>query len=110
MRAVLERAGYQVLEVLDGEHGLQVVRQLDLQVDLLVSDLQMPRMGGNVLAATLRITYPTLRVLYVTGHADMVELAETDAVLLKPFTPGELVRRVREIVQTEPARMPVTSG
>ena len=105
MRAALERVGYQVLEALDGEHGLRVAQHLDFEVDLLLSNLQLPRMRGDLLAASLRATYPSLRVLYITGHTDMVELAETDAVLFKPFTPVELVQRVRDIVATDPGQV-----
>ena len=105
MRASLEQAGYDVLEVLDGEHVLQVVRRLAAPVDLLLTDVMMPRMRGDVLATRLRSLYPLLRVLYVTGYPGKLAALEFggqlpyDSVLAKPFTPADLVRRVRAILR-----------
>ena len=110
MRATLERAGYNVLEVLDGEHALQVARRLAGPIDLLLSDVVMPRMRGDALAQRLRTLYPPIKVLFVTSHADLVNAADLEheldyeSVLLKPFKPHELVHRVREVLKGSPAK------
>ena len=114
MRATLERAGYNVLEVLDGEHALQVARRLAGPIDLLLSDVVMPRMRGDALAQRLRALYPPIKVLYVTGHANLVNAADPEhelgdeSVLLKPFKPHELIHRVRALLNSSPAEPAAT--
>jgi signal transduction histidine kinase len=99
----LEGAGYTVLQAADGEEALRGVLAGELRVDLLVSDVTMPRLGGVELAARARDHRPDLRVLYISGHEG--ERAELDralrdgtALLAKPFTPSELACRVRELL------------
>jgi DNA-binding response OmpR family regulator len=104
MRAALERAGHTVLEARDGEHALEIANRLGDAVDLLLADVVMPRMGGCVLANRLLARYPLTKVLYVTGRADVRSVLEgngnpTSAVLRKPFTPRDLTRRVREVLE-----------
>ena len=112
MRATLERDGCIVLEVMDGEHALQVMRRFAGSLDLLVADVALPRMRGDALAERLQSFYPMLKVLYVTGPAgelapiERIGRVSGDAVLLKPFTPGDLARQVRVILRSEPT--PVT--
>ncbi|MBK5295589.1 MAG: response regulator [Vicinamibacteria bacterium] len=104
-REVLEKYGYRVLEAANGEEALVVADQHAGPVDLLLSDVVMPRMGGPELAQALLQRRPTVKVLYMSGYTDhpMVRRGVVDAgvaFLQKPFTPTLLVSRIRELLET----------
>ncbi|NMC72206.1 MAG: response regulator, partial [Myxococcales bacterium] len=108
MRRTLAAAGYRVLEAADGEEALAVAGSLAGGIDLLLTDVVMPRMDGWTLADRLQQARPGLRVLFVSGHAEeAVARHKTPAggaeILAKPFSPADLVRRVRRALD-EPAR------
>ncbi len=94
---VLSDDGYEVLEARNGLEALAVAAAAG-RIDLLLTDLKMPGMGGRDLARQLQRDRPGLRVLFVSGYAgDGEDGAPADAVLLdKPFTPEGLMARVRE--------------
>jgi two-component system, cell cycle sensor histidine kinase and response regulator CckA len=97
---VLRGKGYRVLEASDGEAALQVAGKAGT-IDLLVTDLVMPGLGGAALAARLVAARPALRVVFITGYApEAVErqgdLAVGSGLLEKPFTADQLARKVRE--------------
>ena len=103
-REVLERYGYTVLEAANGEEALKVAEQHEGPLDLLLSDVVMPRMGGPELAQALLAKRPTVKVLYMSGYTDhpMVRRGVVNAgvaFLQKPFTPTVLVSRVREVLE-----------
>ncbi len=100
VRRVLVQAGYHVLDAFDGAHALEVSRSHDGAIDLVVTDVVMPRMGGRELADQLLTERPGLRVLFISGYAnearDLRELAGgAGEFLQKPFPPRDLVERVR---------------
>jgi two-component system cell cycle sensor histidine kinase/response regulator CckA len=100
-KRVLQRGGYQVLEAHDGYQALRVASAHDGPIDLLLSDVVMPRMGGRELARRLRDARPGVRVLFVSGYAgveparDAVPLAGEE-VLEKPYSPESLARAVHD--------------
>ena len=100
MVQVLRRNGYHVLEGDNGASALEAAR--GSVVDALVTDVDMPVMGGVELAVTLQARTPSLAVLVVSGHADAGVLADltprTGAFLAKPFRPSELVDRLNELL------------
>jgi len=103
-REVLEKYGYTVLEAANGEEALKVAEQHDGPLDLLLSDVVMPRMGGPELAQALLAKRPSVKVLYMSGYTDhpMVRRGVVNAgvaFLQKPFTPTVLVSRVREVLE-----------
>ena len=112
-RATLEEAGYEVLDAPDGESAL---RQVDgTWLDLVVADIVMPRMGGPELWARLSAHQPALPVLFFTGHVE--EDARRDGagdhpVMIKPFTPLALARRVRDVLDSAepPAGLSASTG
>ncbi len=96
----LEERGYLVLAAANGVEALAVAHSLGRAVDLLVTDVVMPEMNGVELADSLVELWPTLAVLFVSGHLDEGALErhplDPDADLLpKPFTPTQLGRRAR---------------
>jgi two-component system cell cycle sensor histidine kinase/response regulator CckA len=89
-----------VLEARDGVHALEVAEGEPGAIDLLLSDLVMPRMNGQQLAERLAEARPAMRVLLMSGYPDRVAPG-VDAdprfeFLSKPFQPSVLARRVRE--------------
>jgi CheY-like chemotaxis protein len=99
----LKAAGYTVLEAADGDEALRVASAHADRIDLLVTDVVMPRLGGRDLAGLLLGTRPGLRVLFLSGYPDAVlvrrgALAAGSDFLEKPFTPEALARKVREVL------------
>jgi signal transduction histidine kinase len=100
---VLRRAGYQVLEAQDGAEALEVHEKYAGTVQLLLTDVIMPRMNGRELAESLKRTRPSMRVLYVSGYTEdaMIQKGISDgslAFLPKPFTPHALLSKVRDVL------------
>jgi signal transduction histidine kinase/ActR/RegA family two-component response regulator len=107
---MLQRFGYTVLTARDGEEAMAVALGHPGQIDLLLTDILMPKMTGWVLAERLRNVRPGLRVLYVSGQVDdAVETAvlagEGTAFLPKPYTADELLEQVRILLES-PMRRP----
>ena len=97
---VLERRGYQVLVAADGTEALDVVEEHGGALDLVLSDLVMPEMGGRELAARLGETRPELPILFMSGYEeDLASGAGSELgqnFLPKPFTPRALAEKVAE--------------
>jgi two-component system, cell cycle sensor histidine kinase and response regulator CckA len=102
-RSVLTSYGYTVLEAGSGKEGLDVARRYPLPIDLLLTDVVMPEMGGLDLASRLEDIRPGVRVLYMSGYTDDAVfrhglLEKGRMFLQKPFTPATLARKVREVL------------
>ncbi|HXE58474.1 MAG TPA: ATP-binding protein, partial [Gemmatimonadales bacterium] len=100
---LLRRAGYTVLEAADGAEALELVLSDPGPIDLVLTDVVMPRLGGPDLVDRLLAERPGLKVLFMSGYSER-EL-RTDAIpaskvrlLLKPFTPDALVATVRGVL------------
>jgi two-component system, cell cycle sensor histidine kinase and response regulator CckA len=98
---VLRECGYTVIEASDGEEGLSIGKNLSAPIDLLMTDVVMPRLGGRQLAEQLVIVHPEMRVLYLSGYTnDAVVrygvLRNQVNFLQKPFSPNALAAKVRE--------------
>ena len=98
----LTRSGYRVFESENGVEALALAASLPHAIDLLVTDVVMPRMGGEELARRLRTTQPSLKVLFMSGYADRratdeVRADELGTLMSKPFPPALLMERVREL-------------
>lgn len=101
----LRRAGYAVIEAIDGEDALARAADQAVRVDLLLTDAVMPRMGGAQLTARLRASRPALRVLFVSGYpADQLDEAAlaTAGFLAKPYRSDTILRAVREQLDAPP--------
>ena len=99
IHTVLEQAGYTVLVAENGEHALRVARSTP-HIDLLVSDVRMPQLGGVELARRLRAIWPGLKVLLMSGYPDIEAVSAQDSgmslgLFAKPFGTSELLDRVR---------------
>lgn len=101
-REVLEMHGFAVLEALDAADALRLGETHPGRLDLLITDVVMPRMSGPELARRLRARRPELRVLCMSGYPESAErrvAADAEpwtAWLQKPFGPDGLIAKVRE--------------
>ena len=102
MVQVLSRNGYQVLVAESGERALDVARDFDGAIDLLVSDVEMSELTGPELAASLQRVNPALRILLTSGTAEATVLRDlvpgTSAFLPKPFRPSALIDQVHDLL------------
>jgi CheY-like chemotaxis protein len=99
---VLGFGAYRVLEARDGEHALEVAKAHEGTLELLVTDVVMPKMKGPELAERLRARNPALQTLYISGYAERETLPLLGShahFLAKPFLPAELFRVVRDILE-----------
>jgi len=99
-RRILESRGYRVLDAGNGYEAIDVMAKHGSEVDLLLSDIVMPSMGGRELVERLLPVYPSLLVLFMSGYTEDMMLQHRIAelgitVLEKPFTPETLARTVR---------------
>ena len=99
---LLVRHGHRVIDVANGEDAVEVIGSEQDVIDLLVSDILMPGINGNEVAAEMAKQRPMTKILLMTGYADSaVLLAAQDAgreLLNKPFTPEQLLIRVGELL------------
>jgi hypothetical protein len=111
---ILKHAGYRVLTARDGGEALELARSHQGEIDVLLTDVVMPRMLGPELAERLRTESPHLRVLYMSGHAQPV-LGNAAAIgpevelLQKPFMEAELLEKLRGVLGA-PARAGSRAG
>ncbi|MBA3346927.1 MAG: response regulator [Actinobacteria bacterium] len=101
VRQVLEGGGYRVLEAADGGEALGLGRAH--RVDLLLTDMVMPKLGGSEVAEQLRLATPELKVIYMSGYADGGILANGTLhagteLIEKPFAFADLLARVRRVL------------
>lgn len=104
-KKVLERFGYNVLLAEDGVDALSRFRRANGKIDLVVSDLVMPNMGGKELFDAITDDRPDTKFLIATGHSlkDVVETEHLDPeipFLEKPWTLESLASRVREVLDS----------
>lgn len=102
-RRVLEGNGYSVLEAAEGLTAIELVRQYEGPVHLLVTDVVMPHMGGRAVADAVTSLRPAVKVLYLSGYTAnaIVHRGVLDPktpFLEKPFTPATLASKVREML------------
>jgi PAS domain S-box-containing protein len=115
MARTLRGLGYQVLEAADGKEGLRVATELAGDLDLVVTDVVMPRMTGRELVEQVRRVRPDVEVLFISGYPDdenapsrpRPSIEPGAAFLQKPFVMAELARTVRALLD---ARGTVAAG
>jgi PAS domain S-box-containing protein len=103
VRAILERLGYSVVEAVDGEEALAIWTEQAQQIDLVVTDVVMPRLDGPSFVARASAIHPVDRLIYLSGYARDAttrhqELDPTVPLLQKPFTSATLARTVRRVL------------
>jgi PAS domain S-box-containing protein len=109
LKQLLEACGYKVIATADGTSALELCRNTTEQIDLLITDVVMPQMGGRQLAEKLVEFLPQLPVLFVSGYTDdaLVRESVLDAdvnFIQKPFTLESVSRKVRELLDSSKQR------
>lgn len=110
---VLRSAGYEVFEARSGEAAILLSQELQTPIDMVISDVLMPRVSGKQIVTRIRLRHPEVRFLLMSGCPILTSLTgevilrpealSTDPhFILKPFTPRHFVAKVREILD-EPA-------
>jgi len=107
---ILHIYGYRTLNAENGEDALRVCKEHDGQIDLMITDVVMPKMGGKELAERLRPLYPQMKVIYMSGYTDNAivhhgVLEPGLNFLEKPFTLESLARKVRKALRSEKCKM-----
>lgn len=102
---MLIELGYQVLTAANGEEGLRIANKHGGGIHLLLTDVIMPKLSGAKLAADLRLQYPQLKVLFISGYStDAIThdgvLVEGAALLQKPFSSFTLARKIRDVLDS----------
>jgi CheY-like chemotaxis protein len=101
---MLAEQGYRILEAVDGPSGLQILRSAE-RIDLLVTDVGLPGINGRQVADHARETRPGLKILFITGYAESVAIAEGFLqpgmeMITKPFDLDNLARRIHAMVSS----------
>jgi PAS domain S-box-containing protein len=105
VRVTLVSRGYNVIEAENGECGLRVAEAFKEHIDILITDVVMPGIGGRELAKKLLLLRPGISVLYLSGYTEDAvvtqgALGPSTAFLQKPFTLQNLAKKVREVLRS----------
>lgn len=100
---LLKLYGYKVLSVSNGMNALDLIKSENIEIDMLITDVVMPEMGGIELSEKMKVIYPEIKVLYCSGYPDD-DIVSVNRVLYKeinfipkPYSSKELSKKVREI-------------
>ena len=99
--AVLRHGGFEVVEAADGTDAVAMVQRVHSTVDVLVTDIEMPRMTGIELVRAVKNEYPGIPVVYISGRSLPEELhnPRTRVVFVqKPFGPRAILSAVRTVI------------
>ena len=102
----LRNKGYTVLEAKSGEGALEMIRSAEGTIDLLITDVVMPRMDGPALVRQVREIHPDMKVVFISGYAEDAFRQRLDSdseihFLPKPFNLKQLAGKVKEVISGE---------
>jgi PAS domain S-box-containing protein len=100
---VLKEYGYNIIESVDGEDALAKCKKYNKDIHLLITDVIMPKLNGLELREKLLVSYPNIKVIFMSGYADNVigkmGVLDIDKIFIeKPFVPSKLISKIREIL------------
>jgi DNA-binding NtrC family response regulator len=108
--AALARSGFRVLTAGDGTEAVALFAQGQADIEMVITDMKMPKMDGNTLAQVLRKVQPGLRMLAMSGQTSGPDAPQAgrfgDAILYKPFKVQALVNEVRRVLGDAAAPAP----
>jgi two-component system, cell cycle sensor histidine kinase and response regulator CckA len=96
LETVLSTFGYRVVTAKNGHTALEIFKQNATQIDLVITDMVMPRMGGRELIGKLRRLAPRMPIICSSGYSQPSSMDEEVLYLPKPFTCVQLLRKVKE--------------
>ena len=94
----LDRAGYRVIEARNGQEAMKMFDQHGESIDLLLTDMRMPYMGGAELAHHLRDRRQSLKLICISGYPNTADAELQADFLAKPFSRDELLSKIREVL------------
>jgi DNA-binding NtrC family response regulator len=105
LRAILEQAGYQVLQATDPEHAAWICAEYSGQIDVLVTDVVMPGQNGTELSGTVFGRWPNVKIVLVSGHPDaptliaraLGNIPNPMCFVPKPIDPERLLNAIRSL-------------
>jgi CheY-like chemotaxis protein len=103
-RRILERDGFRVLEARSGREGMAAARSATSPIDLLITDVLLPDIGGGEVAREIVKVQPQIRVLYLSGYSDETLIDQGIAAvpgnfIQKPFSSDVLRKRIRSLLE-----------
>jgi signal transduction histidine kinase len=103
IRNVLQQSGYHVISACDGAEAVELARKRETAIDLVITDVVMPRLSGIELAKQLLAVHPGLKMIFMSGYAregsfTTTPLGEEVEILEKPFSPDHLLTVVRKLL------------
>jgi CheY-like chemotaxis protein len=106
IRLVLQQESHTVMEASNGKNAIKAFQGAG--IDLVVSDVVMPDMDGLELIKAIRKNHPRVKILAISGagkegpglYLNIAKQFGADAILMKPFTPAELIERVSALINT----------
>ena len=103
VRAILKQNGYRVLDAENGKDALKISKKHEGLIELMITDVVMPEMGGEEAAEQLQSWYPRMKVIYMSGYTDTTFmnqgfLSPGFNFLQKPFSSEDLMSKVREVL------------
>ncbi|QXE92415.1 response regulator [Geomonas subterranea] len=90
--------GYDVIQAIDGQDALEKFKQNQQNISLVVTDIVMPRMDGISSYKIMRTINPSLNVIYMSGYVPERPLPEGVSILIKPFSPIDILQAIRSIL------------
>jgi signal transduction histidine kinase len=100
---ILTDYGYRVLTAGSGQQALAILSREDTKVDLVLTDLVMPGMGGRELVERIRLLAPETRILCMSGYSLLEDKQNSSTHLRKPFASADLLAKVRQALISEPS-------
>jgi DNA-binding response OmpR family regulator len=97
---ILRHAGYTVISAHGRQELNRLVESYSGEIDLVLTDVVMPEISGQEVVRLARTRWPHIRVIYMSGYSDdeLAGLEAGSAFLAKPFTPAELMEKVRALI------------
>lgn len=100
---ILEKLGYTIIHAESGSHALDIINEEKPDIDLLLTDVVMPKMNGRELATQLQDLYPLLKVIYTSGYTENViahhgVIEEGLEFIGKPYSPKDLAIKIRNVL------------
>lgn len=101
--AMLARQGYEVLAAADGEEAIALFQRSETRVDLVISDVVMPKVSGDEFYLVLQQLNPGTRFLFISGYSprevmELTSLGPEVPLISKPWTSQELLQKIREVL------------
>jgi DNA-binding response OmpR family regulator len=106
LKSLFEENGYRIRTAGSGEEGLEVFARYTTEIDLVLTDMGLPKMGGWDMFQKMLTVNPKIKVILASGYVDQdlrVEMMQQGAkdFIQKPYVPATILKRIREVLDAE---------